>query len=128
MTRSISFCAADDRVELALAGEFGQIAAEAIQGRRLGLAFAGAVALRRRRRPPLSSWHVVPQQVKDFFADVFQLQPEIHQHLGGHALLLAKKPEQQVFRADVVVIEIPRFFDGVLDHLLARGVWATSPS
>ena len=32
MTRSISFCAADDRVELALAGQFGQVAAEASPG------------------------------------------------------------------------------------------------
>ena len=36
MTRSISFLPADHRVELPLAGQLGQIAAETIQGRGLG--------------------------------------------------------------------------------------------
>ncbi len=51
---------ADDRVELALAGQFGEVAAEAVQGRGLGLAlarlpFAAAAAAAFFRR------HIVPQ-------------------------------------------------------------------
>ena len=43
--------AADDRIELALAGQFGQVAAEAVQGGRLGFALAGrAVRCHRRHR------------------------------------------------------------------------------
>ena len=50
MTRSISLLAADDRVELALAGQLGQVAAEAVEGRGLGLALAGCRSL-----PPLAA-------------------------------------------------------------------------
>ena len=78
----------------------------------------------RRRSPPLSPVvHVVPQQVQDFLADVFQLQPEVHQDLGGHAFLLAQQAQQQVFGADVVVVEVAGLLDGVLDDLLGpRGL------
>ena len=31
--------------------------------------------------------------------------------------MLAKQAEQKMFRADVIVIEVPRFFDRVFDHL-----------
>src|SRR5262249_33296754 len=108
--------AANDGVEFTLTGQFGQVAAEAAQGGSLrlalpGLAFAppaAAAALFRRHR-------IVPQQIQDFFPHVFQFQPQVHQDLGRHALLFAQQPEQQVLGADVVVIEVPRLLDGVLD-------------
>ncbi len=37
---------ADDRIELALAGQFGEVAAEAVEGRGLGLALVASVARR----------------------------------------------------------------------------------
>ena len=61
--------------------------------------------------PPLFAFHVVPQQVQDFFPDVFQLQAQVHQHLGRHAFLLAQQAEQQVLGADVVVVEVAGLFD-----------------
>ena len=71
----------------------------------------------RRRRSSLVR-HVVPQQVQDFLADVFELQAQVHQHLGGDALLLAEQAEQQVLGADVVVVEVAGLLDRVLDDLL----------
>ena len=60
----------------------------------------------------------MPQQVKYLLAHVLQLEPEVHEDLGGYALLLSQEAEQQVFRADVVMVEVARLFDGILDDLL----------
>ncbi len=76
------------------------------------------------RSPPLafaSGRHVVPQQVQDFLAHVFQLEAQVHENLGRHAFLLAEQAEQQVFGADVVVIEVAGLFDGVFDDFLGPG-------
>ena len=110
---------ADDRVELALAGQFGQVAAETVEGRGLGLAlarlpFAAAAAA-------FFGRHIVPQKIQDFLAHVFQLEAEVHQDLGGHALLFAQQAQKQVFGADVVVVEVAGLLDGVLDDLLGPG-------
>ena len=61
------------------------------------------------------------QEIQHFLADVFELEPEIHQHLGSNALLLAQQPQQDVFRADVVVVEISGLLHRVLDDLLGAG-------
>jgi hypothetical protein len=118
---------ADHGVELALAGQFGQVAAEAVQGGGLRLLPTGggalAAAATAAARFVLVRHGIVPQKVQHFLADVFQLQPEVHEHLGGHPLLFAEEPEQEVFGPDVVMIEVAGFFDRVLDDLLgARGV------
>ena len=117
--------APDDRVELALPGQLGQIAAEAVQGGGLRLACplrfarggrgaaesAGALG-------PFGAFHAVAQQVEHFLADLFELQAEVHQHLRRHSLLLAEQAEEDVLGADVVVVEVSRLFHRVLDHLL----------
>ena len=115
-TRSISLLPADDRVELALAGELGEIAAEGVEGRGFGFGFAGgAFAAAAAAAARFTGFHVVPQQVENFFADVFELEAEVHENLGSHAFLFAQKAEQEVLGADVVVIELPRLLDGVFD-------------
>ncbi len=58
------------------------------------------------------------EQVQHLLADLLELEPEVHQHLGGDAVVLAQQAEQQVLGADVVVVEVARFLDGVLDDLL----------
>jgi hypothetical protein len=63
------------------------------------------------------------EQVEHLFADLFELEAEVHQHLGRHAVLLAEQAEQQVLGADVVVVEVAGLFDRVFDHLLGpRGL------
>ena len=129
--------AADHRVELALPGQLGQVAAEAVQGGGFRLAAlravaaAGSAAAARRRRPlaPFGAFHAVAQQVQHFLADFFQLQPEVHQHLGGHAFLLAQQAQQDVLGADVVVVQVAGLFHRVFDDLLGpRAFAAACPS
>ena len=48
----------------------------------------------------------------------------MQQNLRGDSFLFPEQPEQQMFGADIVVIELAGFIDGVLDHLLGpRGQW-----
>ena len=44
--------------------------------------------------------------------------PELHEHLGGHALALADEAEEDVLGADVVVAELQRLAQRQLEHLL----------
>ncbi len=132
MARSISFSRPMTGIELLLASELGEIAAEAIEGRRLAaalLAFAtfaaaffaaGAAAA-----APLAfgSFETVAEQVEHFLADFLELEAEVHEHLGGNALLLAQQAEQDVLGADVVVVQVAGLFHRVFDDLLgARGL------
>ena len=88
---------ADDRVELALPGEFGEIATEAIERRRLGLRPAAGALGRATAAAAAATTaagfgfvrHVVPQQVQDFLANVFELQAQVHQDLGRDTFLLS---------------------------------------
>ena len=58
------------------------------------------------------------QQVQHFFADLFQLQSQVHQHLSGDTFLLAQQAQQNVLGTDVVVVQVARFLHRVLDDLL----------
>ncbi len=60
----------------------------------------------------------VSEQVQDFLADVFELHSQVHQHLGGDAFLFAEQAEQEMFGADVVVIEVAGLFHRVFDDFL----------
>jgi hypothetical protein len=68
------------------------------------------------------------EQVEHLVADLVELEAQVHQHLGRHAVVLAEQAEQQVLGADVVVIEVAGLFDGVFDHLLGpRGLRQACP-
>ena len=113
--------AADDRVELALHGGGGQVAAELVEHQRRrrvarlataasGAGFGGLLAL------------VAGQQLDDLLAHAGELGAQLDQHLGGDALALADEAEQDVLGADVVVAELQRLAQAQLEHLLgARG-------
>ena len=106
--------APDDRVELALAGGLGQVAAELVEHqarRRGGLARGGAGGGRLLAL-------VAGEQLDDLLADPVEVGAELDQHLGGDALALADQPEQDVLRADVVVAELQRLAQRQLQHLL----------
>ena len=107
---------ADDRVELALAGEFREVAPKLS---RAGVLLLPLLACRSpRTAAAFFGRHIVPQKIQDFLTHVFQLETEVHQDLGGHALLFPEQPQEQVFGADVVVVEVPGLFDGVFDDFL----------
>src|SRR4029079_16347722 len=65
-----------------------------------------------------STFDTVAQQVENFLADLFQLEAEVHEHLSGDALLLAKQSKQNVLGAHVVMVQVASLFHRVLDDLL----------
>ena len=127
--------APDDRVELGVLRELREVAPEAVERGGLALAAAGGGAallraglLGLRLRGLLGRLVALllragAEQVQDLLAHLLELQAEVHEHLGGDAVVLAQQAEQQVLGADVVVVEVARFLDRVLDDLLrARGL------
>src|SRR6185437_2856048 len=104
--------AADDRVELALGGELGQVAAELVEQLGALLALLGrtgtcALAATRAGEHP-----------DDLVSDPLGVGVEVEQDPGGNALVLADEAEQDVLGADVVVAEGQRFAQRELQDLL----------
>ncbi len=127
--------AADHRVQLALAGEVGQVAAERVERGRLALAVAlrrAGVAARLAAAAAAAGAALLlavlalvlvvvlrgAEELEHFLAHFLELDAEVHQHLRGDALVLADQTEQQVLGADVVVAEVARFLERQLEHLL----------
>src|SRR6266487_240619 len=107
--------APDDRVELALPGGLGQVAAELVEHqRRRGSSLAGRGAASGSRLLAL----VARQQLDHLLTNPVEVGAQLDQHLGGDALTLTDQPEQDVLRADVVVAELQRLTQRQLQHLL----------
>ena len=105
MTRSISVLAPDDRVELALAGQLGQVARELVEDRRLRALLGPRVVL-------------VAEERQRLLPHLVESGAERLEDLGGDRLPFLHEAEEQVLGADVVVAELPRFLDGELEHAL----------
>src|SRR5262245_2868600 len=60
----------------------------------------------------------VAKDVEDFVADLLELEAEVHQDLGGDALLLAHEAEEEMLGPDVAMVEVMSLFHGVFDDLL----------
>ena len=114
--------AADDRVELALRGELGQVAAELVEQLRGLLALAGARRSAGRGARGLAGARAAAagagQHPDDLVADLLRVRVEVEQDAGGNALVLAHEAEQDVLGADVVVAEGERLAERQLQHLL----------
>jgi len=72
-------------------------------------------------RSPALVLHAVAEKIEHLLADVFELEAEVHEHLGRHALLLAEQAQEDVLGADVVMVEVAGLFHRVLDDLLGAG-------
>ena len=107
--------AADHRVELALGGELGQVAAELIEQLR------GLLALARAPAGALAPAAGAGEHADHLVADLLRVGVEVEQDAGGDALVLAHQPEQDVLGADVVVTERERLAQRQLEHLLRPG-------
>src|SRR5205814_6890585 len=110
--------ATDDRVELLVARELREVAAELVEHERAaGLRLAGAAALGR----ALLAAGVAGQQLDDLLAHAGQVGAQLDEHLRGDALAFADQPEEDVLGADVVVAELQRFAQAQLQDLLGAG-------
>ena len=114
--------AADDRIELALAGELREIAAVRVERRRLALAFGRGLRLR-----------LGTQQRGRLHAHFGRVDAKVGEHARRDAFAFADQAEQQVLRADVIVVELARLFESQFDdalgprgehHLLLHGLAA----
>ena len=111
--------APDDRVELLVARELGEVAAELVEHQR-PRGRSARPSRRRWRRPSPGQPRagVAREQLDDLLAHPRQVGAELHQDLGGDALALADQAEQDVLGADVVVAELQRLAQRQLEHLL----------
>src|SRR5690606_24543283 len=85
--------AADDRVELALQGGLGEVAAELVEHQRGGRGARLTAGAGLDRLLAL----VPGQQLDDLLADPVEVGAELHQHLGRDTLALTDEAEQDVF-------------------------------
>ena len=69
----------------------------------------------------IASFKAVPKEVQDFLPNLFQLESQVHQHLGGNPVLFSKQAKQDMFGTNVVMVQIPSFLHRVLDDFL--GAW-----
>ena len=109
------FSTSDDRVQLAVAGQLGQVAAELVEDRRARRVVARARALA--RADGLLAL-VARHQLDHLLAHAAEVGPEAHQDGGGHALSLAHEAEEHVLGADVAVAELQSLAQRELEHLL----------
>ena len=110
------------RIELAPAREIRKVAAEMVEGRGLGF-LVGLAAGRYRRTPADIGTHLGAQHPETLRTSAVQAHVHRVQHLRGDALLFPEKPQQQVFRANVGMVEFARLRQGELQDLLCtRGI------
>src|SRR6476659_9992059 len=103
--------AADDGVQLALAGGLGQIAPELVEHQR-----GGRRGLSGRAGRLLAL--VAVEQLDDLLTHLVQVGAQLDQDLRGNALALADEAEQDVLGPDVVVPELQRLAQRQLEDLL----------
>src|SRR6185437_3357664 len=103
--------APDDRVELSLRGELGEVAPELVEQLRGFLALAGGATL-------LPAAARAGEHPDDLVADLLGGGREVEQDACGDAFVLADEPEQDVLGPDVVVTEAQSFAQGELENLL----------
>ncbi len=106
--------ATDHRVELALLGQLGQVAAELVEQLRRLFALAGT----RAGTGALATSAGAGEHPDHLVADLVGVGVEVEQDAGGDALVLTHQAEQDVLGADVVVAERERLAQGQLEHLL----------
>src|SRR5690606_17384311 len=108
-------------------GKLREIAPERLQGRRLDFLLVLGLRAGTRRATgggffatfaALAAGELRVELAQDFVARPFDVDVERLQHPGGHALTLAKESEQDVFGADVGVIERLRLLAREREDLL----------
>ena len=112
--------AANDRVHLAFAGDFRQVAAKGFERRSLNLPlflrrrffgrFAGAGFL--------CGGQIGVEFFQDFVAGLFDIDIEVFEDARSDAVAFPEQAQEDVFGADVGMVEVFGFFAGQRQHLL----------
>src|SRR3954463_5653988 len=115
--------ATDDRVQLALGGELGQVAPELVEQLRGLLALAlrparGGAGARAGALATGTAAARAREHADDLVADLLRVGVEVEEDARGDALVLANEPEQDVLGSDVVVAKAQSLAQGELKHLL----------
>ena len=125
--------AADDRVHLAFARDFRQVASEGLERGRLDFAlFLRGGLFRRLARSRASSWaaKLRVEFLQNLLAGLLDINIQVLEHAGGHAVAFAQQAEQDVLGADVGVVEGLGFLGGqgedLLDARACRGCCRSS--
>ena len=110
--------APDDRIELLLARELREVAAELVEHKGTGRALLPAATGGGAGLLLAARTAVARQQLDDLLAHTRQVGAQLHEHLRGDAFTLTDEPEEDVLGADVVVTELQRLAQRQLEHLL----------
>ncbi len=113
--------AADDGVHVAFAGDFGQVAAKRLERGRLDFALLlrrGRLLAGLLRDGRFLAGEVRVQLLQNFLARLLDVHVEALQDARGPAVAFAQQAEQNVFRADVGVVERLGFLLREAEHLL----------
>ena len=113
----------DDRIELLLPSELGEVASELVEHQRAalgGLTLAARARTARRLLAPGRTL-VARQELDHLLAHSGQIRAQLHEHLRGHALALTDEAEEDVLGADVVVTELQCLTQRQLEDLLRAG-------
>ena len=105
----------DNRVQLALSCQLGQIPAKGIEGRCLGTAL---LSFGRRLWDGALGLRVGPKQFQHLEPHVFKLQIQIEEDLRGNSIVLPDQAKEEMLRTDVVVAQFVGLFHRQLEHLL----------
>src|SRR5439155_6897527 len=109
----------DDGVELLLASQLREVAAELVENQRAGGRRLGACTLLLLRRA--LGPRIARQELDDLLADTRQIGPQLDQNLRGDALALADEPQEDVLGADVVVPQLESLTERQFEDLLGAG-------
>ena len=105
--------ATNHRIQLGLAGHLGEVAAEFIQGWRLGGTFCSTTTA------TAGHFGGFTQHANDLGSDLGQIHTQILEHTGRNAFTFTDQAEQQMLGTDVVVPQLSGFFQGELEHPLS---------
>ena len=111
--------------------QFRQITAKTVERRRFrftpfgGRRFASRAADSFTSTPfrAFATFESIAKQVQHFFADLFEFQSQVHQNLRRYPFLFSQQTQQDVFRSNKIMVQVPRFFHRIFDYFFSsRGL------
>ena len=116
--------ATNDRVELFVARQLGEVAAKLIKNLAATFFTRCFFGTDRFTFTFAAGTFVSAQKLNDLLANTRQVGSQFDEHLGSDAFALANEPKEDVFGTDVVVPQLQGLAQRQLEHFFgARGEW-----